>query len=221
MSLPRRPEAVIFDMDGLLVDTEVFHREAMIAAVQATGQDMSISLYLTTIGMPGEASRKILEDNYGDTIDVGAVWDDATRRFQEMVQTRRYMKAGVQELLDALDEIEMPRAIATSSRHQTVRHHLSMHDLQDRFDSIVAQGDYVHGKPKPDPFLLAAKRLDVAPERCLALEDSHNGVRAATQAGMMTIMVPDLLHPTEEMHRLCIRIADDLHEVRDLIETVV
>ena len=73
------------------------------------------------------------------------------------------------------------------------------------------------GKPNPDPFLTAAARLGIAPEFCLALEDSHNGVRAASTAGMMTIMVPDLLDPTQEMHDLCVRIARDLHEVEALI----
>ena len=82
---------------------------------------------------------------------------------------------------------------------------------------MAARGDYENGKPSPDPFLTAARRLGVAPHDCLALEDSHNGVRAAAAAGMMTIMVPDLLDATEEMHSLCIRIARDLHEVEALI----
>jgi beta-phosphoglucomutase-like phosphatase (HAD superfamily) len=81
----------------------------------------------------------------------------------------------------------------------------------------VARGDYARGKPNPDPYLEAARRLKIAPELCLALEDSHNGVRAAAAAGMMTIMVPDLLDPTEEMTTLCVRIARDLHEVCDLL----
>ena len=124
------------------------------------------------------------------------------------------------ELLDALDAAGLPRAVATSSPHESVQQHLGRYGLLERFDSIVARGDYARGKPNPDPFLLAAERLGVAPEFCLALEDSHNGVRAAASAGMMTIMVPDLLHPTEEMHSLCVRIAKDLHEVKDLIAGV-
>ena len=79
---------------------------------------------------------------------------------------------------------------------------------------LVAQGDYAAGKPAPDPFLRAAERLGVAPELCLALEDSHNGVRSAASAGMMTVMIPDLLEATEEMRGLCRAVARDLHEVR-------
>ncbi|MEO8114567.1 MAG: HAD family hydrolase, partial [Phenylobacterium sp.] len=96
-------------------------------------------------------------------------------------------------------------------------HHIGAHGLLERFDAILASGDYPRAKPHPDPFLKAAEALGVAPEDCLALEDSHNGVRAAAAAGMMTIMVPDLLHPTAEMHELCVRIARDLHEVRELL----
>ena len=91
------------------------------------------------------------------------------------------------------------------------------HDMVDRFHAIVARGDYTRGKPNPDPFLTAAQRLGVAPADCLALEDSYNGIRAASAAGMMTVMVPDLLDPTEEMQGLCLRIARDLHEVRELL----
>jgi beta-phosphoglucomutase-like phosphatase (HAD superfamily) len=75
------------------------------------------------------------------------------------------------------------------------------------------------GKPDPDPFLKAAERLGVDPELCVALEDSHHGVRAASGAGMMTIMVPDLLSPTSEMEELCVCIVQDLHEVRTLINS--
>ena len=87
------------------------------------------------------------------------------------------------ELLDLLDDLQLPRAIATSSRHEDARHHLGAHGLHDRFHAIVAHGDYVQGKPNPDPFLKAADRLGVDPALCLALEDSHNGVRAASRAG--------------------------------------
>jgi HAD superfamily hydrolase (TIGR01509 family) len=116
-----------------------------------------------------------------------------------------------------LDRLRLPRAIATSSSRTTVERHLSAHALVDRFDAIVGHGDYATGKPAPDPFLRAAERLGADPARCLALEDSHNGVRSAAAAGMMTIMVPDLLEPTEEMRTLCLLVARDLHEVAELI----
>jgi len=134
-----------------------------------------------------------------------------------MASTRLSLKPGAIELLDALDDLRLPRAIATSSAHHTVEHHLTAHNLAGRFHEIVGYGDYASGKPAPDPFLKAAERLGVEPRLCLALEDSHNGVRSASSAGMITIMVPDLLEPTDEIRGLCTFVARDLHEVRSLI----
>ena len=86
-----------------------------------------------------------------------------------------------------------------------------------RLSVCLGHGDYDSGKPAPDPFLKAAERLGVEPHLCLALEDSHNGIRSASSAGMMTIMVPDLLEPTDEIRGLCTFVVRDLHEVRRLI----
>ena len=124
------------------------------------------------------------------------------------------------ELLDTLDDLRLPRAIATSSPPETVQRHLTAHNLVGRFHEIVGHGDYECGKPAPDPFLKAAERLGVEPGLCLALEASHNGVRSACSAGMMTVMVPDLLRPTDEIRELCTFVARDLHEVRNQILTV-
>jgi HAD superfamily hydrolase (TIGR01509 family) len=214
MSLPRAPHAVIFDMDGLIFDTEVLYRAAMILAAQSRGHEMPLPLFLSMIGLPGDSSRRVLNDHFGEAFDVDAFWASSHEHFQGMTAARQFLKAGVIELLDALDAANLPRAIATSSGHNSVEHHLTHHGLEGRFHAVIAQGDYKRGKPHPDPFLKAAERLGVAPELCLALEDSHNGVRAASSAGMMTVMVPDMLDPTEEMHTLCVRIARDLHEVR-------
>ena len=120
-------------------------------------------------------------------------------------------------MLDHLDDAGLPRAVATSSTHAAVEHQLGRNGILARFQAVVAAGDYAKGKPAPDPFLTAAARMGVDPADCLALEDSHNGVRAAHAAGMMTVMVPDLLEATEEMHQLCVTIATTLHDVRDLI----
>ena len=87
----------------------------------------------------------------------------------------------------------------------------------DRFDEIICRGDYEKGKPAPDPFLKGAERLGVEPRLCLALEDSHIGVRSAAAAGMITVMVPDLLEPTEEIRACCTLVVRDLHEVCCLI----
>jgi HAD superfamily hydrolase (TIGR01509 family) len=177
-----------------------------------------LPFYLSTIGMSGEATRIAFKERYGNDFDFDLLWTAASRQFHELVKLQLCVKAGVIELLDVLDRARLPRAIATSSRHQDVQHNLGIHGLVDRFATVVARGDYARGKPDPDPFLLAAERLGVEPEFCVALEDSYHGVRAASGAGMMTIMVPDLLPPTREMEELCVAIVEDLHAVCALIK---
>jgi HAD superfamily hydrolase (TIGR01509 family) len=127
------------------------------------------------------------------------------------------LKAGVVEILDYLAEAGLPCAIATSSGMAAVQRNLGPGNLVDRFSALITKEVHSRSKPHPEPYLKAAEALGVAPSDCLALEDSHNGVRSASSAGMMTIMVPDMLDPTEEMHSLCVRIARDLHEVRELL----
>jgi HAD superfamily hydrolase (TIGR01509 family) len=221
MSLPRSVHAVVFDMDGLLVDTETISREVMTQAAHAMGHDLPHELFLRIVGLTFATSGAILAEHYGSGFDVEGFRADSTRRFQEAIEAGVVLKAGVVELLDYLDAASLPRAIATSSPHRDVDRNLEPHGLRTRFHAVVARGDYERGKPHPDPFLTAAAALGVEPSHCLALEDSHNGVRAAHGAGMMTVMVPDLLEPTAEMHELCIRIVETLHDVPGLIAAAV
>lgn len=211
--LPRPPQAVVFDMDGLLFDTEALYRDAMIHTAPEFGCDMPVSLYLDTIGLSGEATQRLLKQHFGEAFDLDRFWDRAATRFAVMASSDIRLKPGVIELIDLLDGMGLRFAIATSSRHDDVRRNLEAHALLDRFPIVVAYGDYTNGKPHPDPFLTAARQLAVAPEFCLALEDSHNGVRSASSAGMMTVMVPDLLPPTEEVRAFCVGIAASLHDI--------
>jgi HAD superfamily hydrolase (TIGR01509 family) len=219
LKLPRKARAVVFDMDGLLFNTEDIYRDAVMAVAADGGHDMPLEFYLSTIGMPLEATRAAFNEHYGKPFDFDLFWKIAKQRFDEMSKSQLALKAGVIELLDVLDRARLPRAIATSSRHDDVQRNLGIHTLTGRFQTIVADGDYSRGKPHPEPFLKAAERLGVAPESCVALEDSYHGVRAASGAGMMTIMVPDLFPATAEMEELCVGVAPDLHAVCALIES--
>jgi HAD superfamily hydrolase (TIGR01509 family) len=178
---------------------------------------MSREVFLQLIGVPWEANRRFLLEHYGANYPVEALVTTWIQHFEGLSAVGLSMKPGVVELLDLLDELRLPRAIATSASHSTVQQHLAVHGLTDRFHGVVAHGDYAAGKPAPDPFLKAAKRLGVVPSLCLALEDSHNGVRSASAAGMMAVMVPDLIPPTGEIQGLCTHVVADLHEVRRLL----
>jgi len=217
MQLPRAPAAIIFDMDGLLFDTETLYQEAILLAAAEGGHEIAVDVFNRTVGLPWAESRALLLSHFGEAFRVDEFQATWVRHFWVIAETRLALKPGALELLDTLDQFRLPRAIATSSSRRTVERHLTAHNLMGRFEEIVAHGDYDRGKPAPDPFLKAAERLGVEPRLCLALEDSHNGIRSASSAGMMTIMVPDLLEPTDEIRALSIFVARDLHDVRRLI----
>jgi HAD superfamily hydrolase (TIGR01509 family) len=218
MDLPRRVKAVVFDMDGLLVDTEQVVFRAMQIAAGARGGEMPFATFQRMVGLPHLESDRILVEHFGDGFDLEAWSAEISQHFQEALQAGIALKAGVVEILDHLEAVGLPRAIATSSSRVSVHNSLGPHGLIDRFQAIIPRDVQTRSKPHPDPFLQAAEALGHDPAECLALEDSHNGVRAAAAAGMMTIMVPDMLDPTEEMRSLCVRIARDLHEVHELLK---
>ncbi len=200
-------------MDGLLFDSEILSRDAFLSASSEIGRAASEADFLVMVGRPWTINRVYLQDFFGEALDIeafGAVW----RRHYVAGKATLALKAGVVEFLDHLDALKIPRAICTSSVHEDVAFNLALHGLAHRFDAVIASGDYTKGKPAPDPFLRAAEVLGVDPSECLALEDSHNGVRAAAAAGMRTVMVPDLLPATDEIRALCRLVAADLHEVR-------
>lgn len=216
--LPRPAQAVIFDMDGLLVDSERVFRDAMMNVSREQGRELPLPVFLSMVGAPREQNRRVAEAYFGEGFDYEAWIAEVSHRAHAQLAVDLSLKAGVEELLDTLDRLRLPRAVCTSSSHEAVIRQLTPHLLLPRLGVVVAAGDYAQGKPAPDPFLTTAEKLAVAPEHCLALEDSHNGVRAAHAAGMMTIMVPDLLEANEEMRERCVAIAETLHEVRDLLE---
>lgn len=217
MKLPYFPVAVIFDMDGLIFDTEALYREAFIAASQAAGLNVPIAIIQGALGVPWASTKLSILKKMGPNFPVDQYGEAIMEHFALLAATALRLKPGIIELLDLLDELQLPRAIATSSSHATVQSHLSAHGLAGRFDAIIAYGDYAASKPSPDPFLTAANRLGVDPVFCLALEDSFNGVRSASTAGMTTFMVPDLLQPTPDVQSLCAGVVSDLNVVRELI----
>ena len=219
MGLPRPVAGVVFDMDGLLVDTEVLVRDVMLQAAPTFGAELPLEVFLQMVGLPSADSDAIALAHFGDAFPLDAYFEEVARRVHAVCEVGVAVKAGVVELLDHLDVVAIPRAIATSSSHATVRRTLTPSGLIPRFDAIIASGDYQRGKPNPDPFLTAAGRLGVDPLHCLALEDSHNGVRAAHAAGMMTVMVPDLLEATDEMQAKCVAVAETLHHVVTMLQS--
>jgi len=217
---PSELHAVVFDMDGVLIDSEILYQKAAIGAARALGFELSRELQLSTVGTSGDKIERIIRDAMGPNFPYEEYDHDLRHTLAAQMMAHVPLKPGVREILSLLNEMEIPLAVATSSAQETAHHHLTRSDLATHFAAIVTRNDVENAKPHPEPYLLAAERLEVEPQNCLALEDSHNGVRSAHAAGMQTIMVPDLLPVTREISALCIAVMADLHAVRKRFETV-
>jgi HAD superfamily hydrolase (TIGR01509 family) len=209
-----RPAALLFDMDGLLLDTERLSRATMIEVMTAMGYPMTEAIFARLIGVPVDANRAQLAAEFGEDFDY-----DLMRERQAALNLQRYglarpLRPGAREVLETVSDMGIPSAIATSSLREKTLSYLTHSGLLPHFDAVVTRDDVARGKPFPDLYLAAAAALDQPPGACLALEDSHSGVRAAHAAGVPVIMVPDLLPATEEIRALALAVADDLDQVR-------
>lgn len=213
-------DAVIFDMDGLIFDTERLIRRAVQNASRSVGFEISDAFYDSMIGVPGPECDNLIRSKFGTAFPFDEYLVGYRAEWSRLVQEGIPIKIGTIELLDHLRASQMPIGLATSSHRETTERHLRNSELRPYFDVVVTRNDVARGKPHPDLFLKAAGELGVVPSRCLVLEDSYNGVRAAVAAGCLPIMVPDLLEATNEMRAICLAIANNLTEVRDMLSNV-
>jgi HAD superfamily hydrolase (TIGR01509 family) len=214
----RKPvEAALFDMDGLLLDTEVIYIEAMQASAQALGREMSLDFCHSMIGVPGPDCNVMIEAYYGERFSLTEFREHFSVHRSRLMESGIPVKPGVVELLDFLAGRGLPLAVATSAARATAEHHLGRAGLLDRFTAVATRDDVERAKPHPGVYLEAARRLGVAPERCLAFEDSNIGLEAAHAAGAMAFMVPDLLQPLPETRTRSLEIFPDLHAALKLL----
>lgn len=208
-------DAVVFDMDGTLLDTEMVFKEIVYDVTAALGFEMTEPVHLSMVGSSHEATNRLLVEAYGVSFPY-AVFDQQCRiRMKERMAEAVPVKSGAHEMLAELRARGIPAAVATSSRAPHALSHLGAAGLVGHFATIVTRDDVANPKPHPEPYLTAARRIGMAPGRCLAVEDSHSGVRAAHAAGMQTIMVPDLVRPSDEIAGLCAAVMESLHQLRE------
>src|SRR5215475_12454467 len=215
----RKPvEAVLFDMDGLLIDSEAVYIEAYHAAAQTFGVEMSMALCHAMIGVPRMECEAMIQDHFGPDFQVDRFQLSFREHAARLMADEVPVKPGARELLAWLGKRGLPLGIATSSRPTTVEGLLGRAGLLDHFKAIATRYDVERAKPHPDVFLEVARRLGAAPERCIAFEDSSIGLTAAHAAGTMAIMVPDILQPSDEIRAKCLTVVPDLHAALELLK---
>ena len=215
--LPFPPDAVIFDMDGLMLDSERAINACMAQAARELGHELPDTLWLEMIGGGDGLCRRLVSGHIGEAA-ADALLARSEALYDVVADAGIDHRPGIVELLEWLVARGIPRAVATSTRRPLAMRKLAAAGLLPYFDAVSTSSDVARPKPSPDVYLLAARTLGVEPVRCVVLEDSPTGVRAALAAGMTPIQVPDLLEPDDEVRALRHRIVGSLAVAQHLLE---
>ena len=213
-------KAVLFDMDGLMVDTESLSTEAFINSAKAQGYNMTKEETLKVLGFTKANIYQFWIDYFqGTNVDGKKLVDDHYEYIENVLYTVGPEKMPyVEELLKYLKENNYKIAVSSSSDTADIKNNLEKTKLEKYIDEIASGAEVENGKPAPEVFLLAAERLDVDPKDCLILEDSKAGVKAGKASGAMVFMVPDMFTVDKECEDTADRILTNLGEVIEILE---
>lgn len=209
---------IVFDMDGVIFDTE----NLVLGCWRFVAEKYNIphieETYLRSIGTTSEETKDILYEVYGEDFFLPTFWQEWKQQYANRVaQSGLPVKRGVRELLGFLKINGYRIGLASSSRYEAVRANLTTAGILDFFEVIVG-GDMVkRSKPEPDIYQCACEKMKIVPQETLAIEDSYNGIRSASRAGLSVILVPDLIPPNEEMEELAYAVFEDLIDVRNYL----
>jgi HAD superfamily hydrolase (TIGR01509 family) len=184
------PRAVVFDLDGLMFNTEELYQEVGAELLRRRGYEFTQELLDQMMGRPSQIALQIMIDTHTLKATVSELLAETDEIFPGILKERLAPMPGLIELLEALEKHAIPKAIATSSRRSFVDHVLGAFNFAPRFSPILTSEDITHGKPHPEIYLKAAERLELPPSQMLVLEDSQNGCRAAVAAGAIAVAVP-------------------------------
>lgn len=216
-----QPMTVIFDMDGVLLDTE----SLVLRCWQQLASDYHLTevrrVFLSTVGTTRAYTAEVLRTQYGSAFPSEQFEQQISQLFHRIADRDGIpLKPGAREILSDLSAHGCRIGLASSTRQETVEHELHQAGLAHYFDRIVGGDRIAHSKPAPDIYLAACRGMGVQPQDAFAVEDSYNGIRAAHQAGMQPVMIPDLLPPTPEITALCHAVFPDLHRFLDYLKSL-
>ena len=211
-------KTVVFDMDGVLFDTERLCMDSWVQVAKQWGIHDMEEVFPLCIGLNANDTKALVMNHYGQDFAFDAYRKEASQWFWDYVEEKGLpVKTGVREILTFLQEAGYKIGLASSTKYESVIHHLETTGIREYFSVIVTGNMVEHSKPQPDIYLLACEKLGVTPEEAYAIEDSPNGIRAAHRAGMKPVMVPDMIKPDEEMKELSYQIFENLIEVKDFL----
>ena len=208
-------KAVIFDMDGVIFDTEKVYLDIWIEVFEKYGYKMTKELYVNVMGTGRKNVIKTFLENFGDDLPIEKMYEEKDNQLFYRIENQGIpLKEGVKELFSMLKEKNYKIALATSAKRERVEKQIKDKWLKESFDAIVCGDDVEKGKPSPDIFLKAAKKIDVEPENCFVVEDSPAGIKAAFSGGMKGIHVEDLKVADEEILKYCQKNFKNLQEIK-------
>lgn len=215
-------KAVIFDVDGTLLDTERIYMQAWKDAAAEQGYVMPDELLRKTRAVDAKVAARIFEEEVGNGFSYEKTRPIRVRIAEEIIERESpILKSGVLELLTFLRERGIRLSVASSTNTKTTKAHLQINGIADWFEVIVGGDMITKGKPNPDIFLKAAELLGEAPENCIVVEDSPAGIRAGSAAGMKTVLVPDQAAITQEIINLSDVQLESLLEMPAYVETLL
>ena len=212
-------EAVLFDMDGLMFDTERMYQKAWLQAGRQMGAPMEPEIVDRLRGRNREGCARVCREAYGEDFDFDAMRTACRALMARWIEDDGLpVKPGLYELLAELERRGIPAVLATSTTRDSAWSHLQRAKVDRYFLGAVCGDEVSHSKPDPEVFLKAAALAGKDPARCMVLEDSPAGVRAGAAAGCFTVMVPDLTAPDEELKKLADEILPGLRDVIPLLD---
>lgn len=216
-NLPIR--GILFDMDGLVLDTEKLYTRFWMASAHDLGYPMTFEQALGLRSLNRTAGQDKLTEYFGPGISYTEVRNHRIALMDAHIEKYGIdVKPGIFELMDYLQATGIASAITSSSPMSNIRRHLSAHNLLHRFDKLCSGYDVPNGKPEPDIYLYGAACLNLRPEECLALEDSPTGILSAHRAGCLPVMIPDQDQPDEDTIQLLYAKADSLSDIIALLK---
>lgn len=205
-------QAAIFDMDGTLIDTERVSQASWRRAARDFGIEIPERILHSFVGCSIPSAMKMVDDEFGDPAFTERLFNRRHEIFDATWEDELELKPGAAEAITAARDRGLAVALATSSVRDRAVISMERFGLMELFDAAVFDEDIEHHKPAPDVYLVAADHLGVEPVRCIAVEDSFNGVRAAPARAMHVIMVPDYNEPTSDIRALCSAVLPSLLE---------